>query len=122
MPSTTINSIFRINTRTLVWDMTDLDNPVHVFSHDHGLPSIDHNLYIKEGFVYESNYRAGLRILDLSCLADGNLVEVAYFDTYPGSDAVSYSGNWSNYPFYRSGVVVVSGIEQGLFILQPNRP
>ena len=29
---------------------------------------------------------------------------------------------WSVYPYFPSGNVVVSGIEQGLFVLRPNLP
>lgn len=32
----------------------------------------------------------------------------------------SYQGAWSNYPFFASGVVVVSDIDRGLFVLKPN--
>jgi hypothetical protein len=35
------------------------------------------------------------------------------------SDAPAFNGAWSNYPYFDSGVVIVSGIEQGLFILRP---
>jgi hypothetical protein len=45
---------------------------------------------------------------------------VAYFDVYPASNSPNFNGSWSNYPYFDSGVVIVSGIEQGLFILQPN--
>src|SRR6185369_9060973 len=38
---------------------------------------------------------------------------------YPADDVPSFNGAWSNYPFFASGVVVVSGIEQGLFVLRP---
>jgi hypothetical protein len=58
--------------------------------------------------------------LDISDVANGNLLEAAYFDIYPSSNSASFNGAWSNYPYFDSGIVVVSGIEQGLFVLQPN--
>ena len=61
-----------------------------------------------------------MRILDITDIANGNLSEAAFFDVYPGGDSTSFNGSWSNYPFFDSGIVIVSGIEQGLFILRPN--
>ena len=39
--------------------------------------------------------------------------------SYPSSDSASFNGAWSNYPYFESGNVIVSGIEQGLFVLRP---
>jgi hypothetical protein len=61
-----------------------------------------------------------LRILDISDIANGNLEEVGFFDIYPNSDSANFNGAWSVYPFFASGNVVVSGIEQGLFVLRLN--
>ncbi len=49
-----------------------------------------------------------------------NFEEVGYFDIFPSSDSTAFNGAWSNYPYYPSGVVTVSGIEQGLFVLKYN--
>jgi hypothetical protein len=45
-------------------------------------------------------------------------VEVAYFDTYRSGDIPSFVGSWSNYPYFSSGTIIVSSIEEGLFILK----
>ncbi|MCP5099687.1 MAG: choice-of-anchor B family protein, partial [Chloroflexi bacterium] len=108
------------NTRTYVWDVTNLDSPVMIGSHTSPIAAIDHNQYIKGNYTYEANYRAGLRILDLANVSTGSLTEVAYFDIYPSSDSANFNGAWSNFPYFDSGVVIVSGIEQGLFVLRPN--
>jgi choice-of-anchor B domain-containing protein len=108
------------NARTLVWDVADLDAPVLVGYHQHALPVIDHNLYVHGEYVYESNYEAGLRILRLGNLSQAELTEVAYFDTYPAGNAASFNGTWNNYRFPASGVTIVTGIDEGLFVLQPN--
>ena len=109
------------NTRTYLWDVSDLDEPALIGSHDSTTTATDHNQYVKGSYTYQSNYRAGLRILDITDIANGNLTEVAFFDVDPGSDSSNYDdGAWSNYPFFDSGIVTVSVIEQGLFILRPN--
>jgi choice-of-anchor B domain-containing protein len=107
------------NSRTYIWDVRDIEAPRLVGSYLGNTPAIDHNLYIRDGYVFEANYRAGLRILDLVDVAQANLSEVAYFDIYPADSDPAFNGAWNNYPFFESGVVIVSGIEQGLFILRP---
>ena len=105
------------NTRTYVWDLTDLDAPVLLTNFTSTSPAIDHNLYTKNGFVYQANYRSGLRILDVHDI--NQISQAGYFDIYPADDNPNYNGAWSVYPYFPSGVIVVSGIEQGLFVLDP---
>ncbi|MEM8487204.1 MAG: choice-of-anchor B family protein [Bacteroidota bacterium] len=106
------------NTRTLIWDLTDLDDPVLTEEYFGETRAIDHNLYVKGDYVYEANYTAGLRILDIT--EREGPVEVAFFDTYTSSNNASFNGAWSSYPYFESGNVIVSNIEAGLFILKPN--
>ncbi len=107
------------NSRTLIWDIRDLNNPVYMGHFLSTSPAIDHNQYIRGSYAFQSNYRAGLRILDLKNIATASLSEYGYFDIYPANDLAEFNGNWCNYPFYPSGNVVLSGIEQGLFIVKP---
>ncbi len=102
-------------TTTRVIDVSDPANPVLVGTFTSGRPSIDHNLYTRDGFIFEANYRSGLRVFDASDPV--HPVEIAYFDTFPNSDAAQFNGAWSVYPFFPSGTVIVSDIERGLFIL-----
>ena len=62
---------FRHQTRTWIWDVSDLDAPVIANYYDGPTSSIDHNLYVRGNLVYESNYRSGLRVLDASDIAAG---------------------------------------------------
>jgi choice-of-anchor B domain-containing protein len=109
------------NSRTRFFDVRDLDAPVLDFIFDGPTPAIDHNLYVIGNRVFESNYRAGLRILETDIKKD-LAREVAFFDIYPPDDAAEFNGNWGNYPFFASGNVVVSGIEEGLFVVRPTLP
>ncbi|MFK7757468.1 MAG: choice-of-anchor B family protein [Flavobacteriales bacterium] len=108
------------NTRTFIFNVEDLNNPIYLGAYVHPTAAIDHNLYIHEGYVYQSNYRAGLRILNTDQVSNGVLNEVAFFDVYPQSNAAAFNGSWSNYPYFESGVVAVSHIENGLFLLKPD--
>ncbi len=101
--------------RTMVFDVTNLSAPVLLNTFTNGLNVTDHNLYVRDGYIYEANYRSGLRIY---CAEDPvHPVEVGYFDTWPGTDAPGFDGAWSVFPFFPSSTVIVSDIDRGLFIL-----
>ncbi len=104
------------NTRTLIWDVRDLDEPIMIKEHLSENRSSDHNLYIKGDLMYQSNYNSGLRVLDISDVE--NPREVAFFDTVPGEDFPAMDGSWSNYPFFESGIIVVTSGRQGLFLVR----
>ena len=103
-------------TRTLIWDVTDLDDPVLAREHFGEVLSTDHNLYIRGNLMYQSNYVSGLRILNIADPV--NPVEVGYIDTVPDNDSVAMSGSWSNYPFFESGTIAVASREEGLFLVR----
>lgn len=107
---------FGHNTKTLFWNVRDLNNPTIRLTYNSPIPAIDHNQYVAGRYVYQANYRGGLRILGLRF---GQIKQMGYFDIYPASDSASFNGAWSVYPYFDSGIVVVSGIEQGLFVLRP---
>ena len=113
-------SNFGHNTYTYVWDVADLEAPLLLGHFTSPTPAIDHNQYVKNNVVFQANYRSGLRILRLDDLANAQLSQVGYFDIYPANDTANFNGAWSVYPYFPSGNVVVSGIEQGLFVLRPN--
>jgi choice-of-anchor B domain-containing protein len=108
-------------TRTLIFDVADLDDPVLVNQYMGETAATDHNLYVQGRYVYESNYVAGLRVLDVSDPV--RPVEVGHFDTVPSSpNTPGFAGSWSNYPYFRSGIIVVTSIMEGLFILKYRGP
>jgi choice-of-anchor B domain-containing protein len=108
---------FNIPTRTHVFDVSDLDAPTYVFAYDAATASTDHNLYILGSRVFQANYTSGLRVLEFGDLANSELTEIAFFDTFPASDDSSFSGAWSVYPFLPSGTIIVSDRSNGLFVL-----
>lgn len=106
------------STKTIVWDFIDLDDPVVLTEYEAATPNIDHNLYVRDGFMFQSNYTAGLRILDVNDPA--NPVEIAFFDTFPANNNLGFSGTWSNYPFFESEVIAVTSDFRGLFLIESN--
>lgn len=109
-------------TRTLIFDVSDLEAPRFVDVHEGSTPAIDHNMYVKNGLVYQSNYAAGLRVLDTRNAAKGKLTEVAHFDSFPEHDDAEFVGTWSNYPYFPSGTIAFSGIDEGLFLVRMQKP
>ncbi len=111
-------------TLTRVFDVSDLANPKLVSTFGNGVPCIDHNQFVRDRFLFQSNYTSGLRVWDL--LNPTAPTEVAWFDTYPDDDNIilhdgleTFNGTWNNYPYFASGNVVVSDIDRGMFVLRP---
>ena len=104
-------------TRTIVWDIAELDDPILVTEFINQNQASDHNLYVKGDLMYQANYVSGLRIIDISDRT--NPREVGYLDTVPfGDDAPGFAGAWSSYPFFKSGTIIVSSIREGLFMVK----
>lgn len=107
-------SAFSIFSRTRVIDVQNLAAPFEAATFASGAPSIDHNQYTVGNMLFQSNYRSGLRVFDVTNpLAP---TQIAYFDTFPNSDLANFNGLWNNYPFFESGTVIGSDIERGLFV------
>ncbi|WGH74398.1 choice-of-anchor B family protein [Tenacibaculum tangerinum] len=109
---------FGNNTRTIVFDFTDLDNPKQHFTYNGPTKAIDHNLYVNGTTLYLANYTAGARFINISNIEGKSIVETGYFDTHPENDGTSFNGAWNVYPYFKSGNILVSDINRGLFILK----
>jgi hypothetical protein len=106
----------KLATRTLIFDVSNLETAELVGTFTTGKPSVDHNLYIRNDFIFQANYTTGLWIFD----ANDSPLEpkvVGSFDTFPKNDGPEFSGAWSNYPLLPSGVVIISDINDGMFIV-----
>lgn len=108
---------FGFNTKTIIFDFSDLDNPQFEFDYFGTTPAIDHNGYTKNNKYYLANYTAGLTVLDISDLGNQNMSEIGYFDTYPSSNSAGFSGAWNVYPYFESGNIVISNVSGGGFFL-----
>ncbi len=116
--------------RTLVWDVTDLDEPILVAEYTAPNDDPEHNLYVRGDLLYLATKRSGLRVLDIGDRL--RPVEAGYFDAAPASDAPPddaastvagasrFNGAWSVYPFLESGNVLVSTRSEGLFVVRPH--
>ncbi len=105
-----------VNTRSLIFNVEDLANASYVTSFTSGLPSIDHNQYVTDGFAFQANYTTGLRVFDTT-QNPAAPIQTGGFDTYLANNNPTYNGAWSNYPFFPSGTVIISDINGGMFVL-----
>jgi len=108
-------------TRTIIWDVSVLDDPQVAGEYFSPVRASDHNLYIVGQRMYQSNYTSGLRIIDIADPLQP--VEIGYLDTAPfDAPTPGFEGSWSNYPFFPDGKIVVTSIREGLFLVRPTPP
>jgi len=105
-------------TRSIIFDFTDLDNPVYHFDYLGTTNAIDHNGYVKDNIYYQANYTAGVRMIDVSTVANKVFSEVGYFDTYPANNNTDFNGVWNVYPYFPSGNIIISDIDNGFFVIR----
>ncbi|MEL6813014.1 MAG: choice-of-anchor B family protein [Bacteroidota bacterium] len=111
------------NTRTWVFDFSDLDNPTQHYTYSGPTAAIDHNGYVRGNRFYLANYRAGVRVLKVDGLYDvtPSMTEVGYFDTFTSSNSANFNGAWNIYPYFESGNLLISDIERGFMLVKdPN--
>ncbi len=108
---------FGFNTRTIIFDLTDLDNPSLSFEYTGPTPATDHNGYVRGDNYYLANYAAGMRVIDISDIENGNMTETGYFDVFPSGNSAGYEGAWNVYPYFDSGNIIISTLYSGGFFL-----
>ncbi|MEL6973872.1 MAG: choice-of-anchor B family protein [Bacteroidota bacterium] len=109
---------FGFESRTVVFDFADLDNPQLHMEYLGPTKAIDHNGYVLGDQFFLANYTAGVRVLDISQIENQVMVEEGFFDTFPAHDFTDFNGVWSIYPFFESGKIIVSDSSSGLFVIQ----
>lgn len=102
-----------------VIDVSDLNNLQVIALFNSGVlpsPAVPHNLIIRDNFVYVSYYCDGLQVFDIS--NPNNPIKAGYYDTYPSIYCSGFKGNWGVDPLLPSGIILVSDVQSGLFVLE----
>lgn len=100
----------------------DVQNPcdaeiVGTFNAEVDIPSsIPHNQIVACDYLYVSYYYDGLRVYDISDPV--NPEQVLFYDTSTEPDGQSYKGAWGIYPFLPSGNILISDMQNGLFVFE----
>lgn len=110
---------FGFGTRTIVANVENLDGPYFFFQYFGNINAIDHNGYVVGNTFYLANYSGGMRAIDISDIANQNMQEVGYFDTYPSNNDANFHATWNVYPFFASRNIVISG-ETGFTLVRAN--
>ena len=130
-------------TRTIIINLTDLDDPKLHYNYFAETKAIDHNGYVKGTEFFLASYTAGLRVLDVLNIDQKSISETGFFNTYhdddhsgivkktsstklsdPGDhigekgEGGPFSGAWSVYPYFKSENIIISDINSGLFIVK----
>ena len=109
---------FGINTRVIIFKLSDLCSPEMVAEYSGPTRAIDHNGFVRGNKYYMSNYQRGMAVLDISNPEQPR--DIGFFDTYPMADSAIFGGAWGVYPFLPSGNILVSDMNSGLYILKDN--
>ncbi len=108
------------NAFTAAYDISNLDDIRLLDAYrplrTEGSGVIPHNVHVLNDFLVISHYTDGLLLVDAARPA--NLIEVGHYDTQEQFSS-GFHGAWGAYPFLPSGLVLVSDIEGGLFVLRP---
>jgi choice-of-anchor B domain-containing protein len=132
-------------TRTVIIDLSDLDNPVLHHNYKAETKAIDHNGYVNGTEFFLASYTAGLRVLDVLNIDQKSISELGFFNTFhdhsdhdhglpnlttvkiqdPDGDhsgkkgnSSAFNGAWSVYPYFKSENIIISDINSGLFIVK----
>lgn len=79
--------------------------------------SIPHNQVVSGNYLYSSYYYDGLQVWDIA--DPKNITRVMHFPTSKIEPRDNYEGAWGVYPFLPSGNILISDMQEGLFILEP---
>lgn len=110
------------NGEVRIYNISDLANPqlistINSNTIGENLTS-PHNPVVSGNLLYVSWYKAGLQVFDIS--DPSNPALIASYDTFnqPANfPFCTYAGNWGVYPFLGTDKVLLSDIENGLFIV-----
>lgn len=104
-----------------VYDISDLDNIVELDQFRPvstiGLGTIPHNVHVWNDWVVTAYYTNGTIIIDGS--RPENMIEVGNFDSFVSNPAGFY-GVWGVYPYFPSGLVISSDMQNGLLVYDVN--
>ena len=105
-------------TRTVVFDLTDLEDPVVAKEFYGNTAASDHNLYVTGRYMYQSNYVAGLRVVDVNDPGQSGGGRLLRHRARSARTCPGFAGSWSNYPYFKSGVVAATSMREGLFLIR----
>ena len=102
-------------------DVSDFSNITILTSFESHPDATPHNPFIKGNLLFLAYYQDGLQVYDIS--NPSSPIRVGYFDTHWQNDSLGNypfpydEGAWGAYPWLPSGNVIVSDMQNGLYVL-----
>jgi len=105
-----------------VMDVSDLSDikVVSVFWSATYPETIPHNVMLFDNIAYISYYNDGLQIYDISNPAAPS--RIGWYDTYQGTNDLSFQGAWGIYANLPSGKLLISDRNSGLYVFKYFNP
>ncbi len=102
--------------RMKLLDVSDLNNitVLSLFNSEVHPNSIPHNQIIIDNIIYTAHYYDGLVMHDISDPYNPQLLGI--YDTCIDTAYDDYKGAWGIYPFFNSGKILISDMQNGLFV------
>ncbi|MBN4057038.1 choice-of-anchor B family protein [bacterium AH-315-J21] len=101
-----------------IFDVQNKNQIRQVGSYQATESSIIHNAFVRDTLIFIAYYGEGVKVLNI--VDPAQPVEVASYDTYPQGTGISTTGCWGVYPYFASGVIAASDIDNGLFLFTLN--
>ncbi len=79
--------------------------------------TIPHNTHFLNKYLITSYYRDGVQITDVQY--PDNMIDVGHYDTSPLYEGSGFNGAWGAYPYLPSGKILISDMENGLYVFKP---
>lgn len=98
-----------------VADLSDI-SVTALFNAESNNEQIAHNAIVTGDLLYVSYYYDGLQVFDVS--DPDNPVRKAFFDTFDGVSDGGFQGAWGVYPLLPSGNILLSDMNNGLFVIE----
>ena len=111
----------RPNAPVAAYDISDWENIIELDQFRPvatlGMGVVPHNVHVWNDWVVTAYYTDGTIIIDGS--RPENLIEVGYFDSFV-SQTAGFFGVWGVYPYFPSGIVIASDMQNGLLVYDVN--
>jgi choice-of-anchor B domain-containing protein len=99
------------------YDVSSTNNIERVggFKSRFGGDEMPHNVLVKDSLLFISYYKEGLIVVDATI--PSNLIELDRFDSNKDLSGPGSGGNWGVYPYLSNGLILISDVQKGLFVL-----
>jgi choice-of-anchor B domain-containing protein len=106
-----------------IFDITNLANArlISMFGNNNVGRSTPHNPFWIGDFIYVSYYHDGLYVFDAKDPRNVTVAGWFYTSPMPPPSYQGFAGNWGLYPFFPSGNIALIDMQEGLYMVKPDK-